>query len=313
MEIRKHYIERKPETFRTLLISNIENKSSDTLTIELLDSYKSIIQEIKKINTHPPEQIIESVHLTRKRLKFLRALVKLTKYCNSDESYKTINYIFRDSGRLLSECRDAHVRSILLSEFKKNESLENSYAELEALNHISTKKIEKTLLLGKTVFEKIITNISEKHVFEYFQSLDADLECLFAGLILGYQKSYNTFYSESISHDSHLLHEWRKRTKDLQYQFEALPDSISKYVPQNFDEVSELCEKLGRINDLFMLLEWLDSIEASVEFEGKIPELKSELNQELKRLNGQVRNIGLKIYNISPKEFGEELNNRLER
>ncbi|NBC65979.1 MAG: CHAD domain-containing protein, partial [Bacteroidetes bacterium] len=109
-----------------------------------------------------------------------------------------------------------------------------------------------------------------------------------------------------------LLHEWRKRTKDLQYQLEALLSSFTKQIHITYDDVCELCEKLGRINDLFMFLEWLDSIEESVEEKNQITNLKNALYRELDDLEQQADAMGSSIFSLNPEDFRKSLNDQLE-
>jgi len=293
------------------MISKIETKNSSILSKEHLSIFKNTKQEIKQLADEAPDQLVESVHLIRKRLKFLRALVKLTQFCSNEHNYKPSNYILRDTGRTVSECRDAHVRGMLLEEFSENELTKNLVDELAEINNSITKKIESNLLSGRPVFDEIITEISSVELNDYFESIDPDANCLIDGLALGYKKSYHAFHSELKSHEADLLHEWRKRTKDLQYQLEALLSSFPDQVPITYDDVCALCEKLGRINDLFMFLEWLDSIEDSVEAKNQISDLKNILNQELKILEEQADTMGSSIFSLNPEDFSESLNDQL--
>lgn len=294
------------------MISKIETKNSSILSKELLSIFKSTRQEIKQLAGEAPDQLVESVHLIRKRLKFLRAFVKLTQFCSYEHNYKPSNYILRDTGRTVSDCRDAHVRGMLLEEFSEHELTKDLVDELAEINGSVARKIETNLLTGRSVFDKIISEISSVELNDYFESLDPDANCLIDGLALGYKKSYRAFHSELKSHEADLLHEWRKRTKDLQYQLEALLSSFPNQIPITYEDVCELCEKLGRINDLFMFLEWLDSIEDSVEARNQTTDLKNTLNRELKSLEEQADAMGSSILSLNPEDFSESLNDQLK-
>lgn len=294
------------------MISKIETKNSSILSKELLNIFKNTKQEIKQLADEAPGQLVEPVHLIRKRLKFLRAFVKLTQFCSNEHNYKPSNYILRDTGRTVSDCRDAHVRGILLTEFSQNELTKNLVDELAEINDSITRKIETNLFSGRSAFDEIITEISSVELNNYFESLEPDANCLIDGLALGYKKSYHAFHSELKSHEADLLHEWRKRTKDLQYQLEALLSSFPGQIPLTYEDVCELCEKLGRINDLFMFLEWLDSIEDSVEAKKQIADLKNILDKELKSLEEQADAMGGSLFSLNPEDFSKSLNDQLE-
>ncbi|NBC05472.1 MAG: CHAD domain-containing protein, partial [Bacteroidetes bacterium] len=285
------------------MISKIETKNSSILSKELLSIFNNTKQEIKQLADEAPDQLVASVHLIRKRLKFLRAFVKLTQFCSNEHNYKKSNYILRDTGRTVSDCRDAHVRGLLLDEFSENKLTKNLVAELAEINDSVTREIETKLLSGRSVFDEIISEISRVELKEYFESLNPDANCLIDGLALGYKKSYRAFHSELKSHEADLLHEWRKRTKDLQYQLEALLSSFPNQIHITYDDVCELCEKLGRINDLFMFLEWLDSLEESVEQKNQITNLKNALYRELDDLEQQADAMGSSIFSLNPEDF----------
>lgn len=294
------------------MISNIETKSSSKLSKDLFDIFDNATQEIKELTVQAPDQIVESVHLIRKRLKFLRAFVKLTQFCTEEKKYKPIKYILRDSGRTISDCRDAHVRGLLLTELSQNPSTNRLVKELIDINDSITKEVEMSLLSGKSTFDEVNEKISHEQIAEYFELLGPDTDCLIEGLSRGYEKSYHAFHSELKSHEADLLHEWRKRTKDLQYQLEALLDSIPDRLEPPYEEVTALCELLGRINDLFMFLEWLDSLKASIEAKNQLNKLRDKLDIELQELENQADKMGHSLFVKTPDEFSNSLRKMLE-
>ncbi len=294
------------------MISNLETKSSKKLSKELSAILNNSIQEIEDLADKAPNQIVESVHLIRKRLKFLRAFVKLTQFCTDEEDYKPINYLLRDCGKTISDCRDAHVRGLLLTEFTQNGSHKSLLKELSDINASVTEKIERDLLSGTTTFDELIDELSDKKIYQYFDSLEPDHKCLIGGLILGYEKSYHAFHSELKTHEADILHEWRKRTKDLQYQLEALLASVPAQLSPSYDNVAALCEKLGRINDLFMFLQWLDSIESSIHANEQLSKFREKVKKELTTLEDQADTMGHSLFTLSPEEYSEELYSHLD-
>lgn len=294
------------------MISNPETKSSKELKKHFFNIFQDTVHEITDLAERAPNQIVESVHLIRKRLKFLRAFVKLTQFCDNDQQYKPINYILRDCGRTVSECRDAHVREILLTERAQNASTGSLTEELTALNNASIKDIENGLLSDTTVFDELVAQISGKKIKKYFKSLKPDADCLVLGYTLGYERGYHAFHSELKSHEADLLHEWRKRTKDLQYQQEVLRGSIPHELSPSYEEVSALCEILGRINDIFMFLEWLGLVKNEVQTKDQFPALKNQLEEELNELENKADEMGHSLFVTSPDMYARELKKDVE-
>lgn len=294
------------------MISNMETKSSKKLSKELSDIFFNAVHEIDDLGEKAPNQIVESVHLIRKRLKFLRAFIKLIRFCTDRENCKPVNYILRDCGRIFSDCRDAHVRGLLLNEFIQDDSLTDVVQELITVNNNVTKELERNLLQDSALFDELISEINQKEVIDYIESLEANPECLIDGLTLGYEKSYQAFHSELKSHEADLLHEWRKRTKDLQYQLEVLLKSIPNQLSPSYDEIAILCEKLGRINDLFMFIGWLDSMQNSMESKKPSKKFREKLKKELKTLENEADSMGHSLLTMTPEEYSDELSLHLE-
>lgn len=294
------------------MISKLEEKSTHDLSESLITIFNSAVHEIRSLAEQAPSNIVESVHLIRKRLKFLRAFVKLTQFCTEEENYKPVNYILRDCGRTISDCRDTHVRDLLLTELSHNESIGSFIEELTDLNDGLTKKIEENLLSGTSVFDELMADVTSKQVTQYFKSLRPNTGCLAAGYTLGYEKSYHAFHSGLVSHEVDLLHEWRKRTKDLQYQQETLIESVPDQLTPSYEQVASLCEILGGMNDLFMFLEWLDSIEDSVENKEQLVDLKNMLGEELQEIEDQTDTMGHLLFTLSPEEYSQKMSEEID-
>lgn len=288
------------------MISQIGSKTPTELSGQLYSVFENTKEEISSLAAQAPEHIVESVHLIRKRLKFLRAFVKLTQYCSERDQYKEINILFRDCGRQISDCRDAHVRGLLLTEFSQTKS-DGSYfpylKKLINLNNTQTEEIENQLLSGTSVFDELISGLTCEPVLNYFSSLKPDTDSLLSGCARCYKKSYNAFHSELTNHEADLLHEWRKRTKDLQYQLEVMAEPVPTDLPPSLDEVSELCEVLGRINDLFMLSEWIKTRRSSKHRNAFL----GEIQHELQSLEKNADERGHSLYRLSPEDYIEHL------
>lgn len=288
------------------MISQIGSKPPTELYGQLNSVFKNTIDEICTLTEQAPENIVESVHLIRKRLKFLRAFVKLTQFCSEGNQYKEINILFRDCGRLISDCRDAHVRGLLLEEFRQTKAGSPYFSFLKkliTLNNSQIEEIENQLLSGTSVFDELIADLASEPVLNYFSSLKPDTDSLISGYAICYQKSYIAFHSELTNHEADLLHEWRKRTKDLQYQLEVMAESVPTELPPSLEEVSELCEVLGRINDLFMLSDWITSRRKSKNRSALLEDIQNEL--ELLEKDADER--GHLLYRLSPEEYSENL------
>ncbi len=266
------------------------------------------IEEISHYASQASQQMEESTHIIRKRLKFLRALLKLTRHCSDSDAYKNLNITLRDHGREISACRDYHVKGILLQEIGQNRLFGSVQPVVEELTHINqkgTEQEERKLLSGApNSYERISSQLLNNGDFEnYFLNPLIDTESVLEGFSIAYLKSSNAFHEGYISHNAKSLHEWRKRTKDIQYQLEILNDSLPDSFYPAYTDLAELCEVLGRINDLYMFLSWIQGIVQTLEYNEHIPALSSGIKQEINKLKRKAEVNGNSLYQYTPEEY----------
>lgn len=292
------------------MISLSDNPVSSNLSDQLYSVFIDTRQEISTLAVNAPGNMVEAVHLIRKRLKFLRAFVKLVQF-NTNNDYKDVNVILRDSGRLISDCRDAHVRTILLDEMTQDKSPLPMIEEFKKTNFKETQRVENELLKND-IFNRVVSNLTEKKLIDYFSGLENDLDSLLSGFCRCYEKSYHAFHYELISHEADLLHEWRKRTKDLQYQLEVLHQILPDELSVSLIEVSELCEILGQINDLNMFLDWTNDLKQPLSNGENLSDLRDEVFFSLQALEDEADKRGEHLYKLTPEKYEEKLTEQIQ-
>lgn len=220
-----------------------------------------IISEMTSGLSYPGDDIITSTHTLRKGLKRVRALVKLIRHTKPADLYISTNRQLRDWGRIFSDLRDAHVRSMVinqLSELAEFQSLHSELNRLIELNHKETEVLEKSLLHQNSTFSRLKKEIEKNGNFkEYFSSDELNAHDLDRGLKNSFNKSYEIFCIVQKHNVPEDLHEWRKRLKDVQYQLE-FKDLVRGDKPDSGTELSaEINDHLGVDQDYFNLMIWL--------------------------------------------------------
>ncbi|WP_165779096.1 CHAD domain-containing protein [Rhodohalobacter barkolensis] len=207
--------------------------------------------------------IVESTHLTRKRLKLFRAFFKLLKECGDRKELKELNTTFRKWGQSLSELRDVHVHKLFIEEVIANPSEVISTNLLQEIREIARQQVdqmEQRLVAEGDLFknmERQIDNYSLIHTF--IESNQFDAACILKGFKVSFQKSHQAFIEAESSKLSEPFHEWRKRLKDVQYQLDLLR-SHQKHINVSVSDVEQICEILGKDQDLNNFIHWMDKL-----------------------------------------------------
>jgi len=226
------------------------------------------------------------------------------------EETEMVNLFLRDSGRIFSNLRDAHVRQVLIQELNHqftNKPYLRILQELQEHNRSNIKETEYSLLTEKNdflAFKDLIEN--ENQLIEYF-SLDNSVPSqILAVFTMSYTKSSHAYKNSVDSTDPNLLHEWRKRLKDVQYQFELIFDHLNPEIQKHYLTIQDLCNVLGEINDLEMIIRWISENRHQLtsgeefisEFLGELTVLKES------RLEAAIIK-GSNLYQFSPDRFKE--------
>lgn len=277
------------------------------LSTQFSEASEQLLGELRLSAALAKTDPVEATHQTRKLLKRFRSTVKLLRFCGSEELYNSVNTQFRDWGRGFSDLRDVHVRDLLLTEFSEAQDFSNHdkiLAALTKINHSLLKKAENQYLVKKNIFQQLIKEIDEVDVIhQFFDKTEPRYGCIQSGLEKSFQDSYQAFLTATEGVDPELYHEWRKRSKDIQYQFELLVDESTFEKSETFQKLVQLCDLLGREHDLFMLMEWIETNQpiklpaSSLKSFYKILQGKQEIHQCI------VEQTGTEFYNSVPNDF----------
>ncbi|WP_304640245.1 CHAD domain-containing protein [Pseudomonas sp.] len=205
----------------------------------------------------PPRQRDKGVHQARKRIKELRALLRLVRK-PLGKRYRVENHRLRDAARLLSELRDsaaqveawdalmAHTPDVpdAMAEIRQR------LAERPANSRRSANQaLGEALAMLDEVEAAVVDWPLPGKGFALFQaSLQKTLRDGHAALELAEREP-----------TAHHLHEWRKRVKDQWYQTRYLGLAWPEYFDLRTAQLKELAQLLGDDHDLFMLQQRLVS------------------------------------------------------
>ncbi|MCC5905396.1 MAG: CHAD domain-containing protein [Balneolaceae bacterium] len=279
--------------------------SSETCQENLVKLFHEFANELTQQSYQAIDTPEASTHLIRKMLKRFRAFAKLLRTNRNSPAYKQVNAFLRDQGREFSALRDAHVRHLLLYQLLSDtnyrpfaELLEN----LQSRNRDQVRQLESELLDEENRFERFAHRIgSNQPLSQYFLEKQTDSELL----VQNYRKSFDlsraAFQAAVTYKDTELLHEWRKRLKDFQYQTELIAGSTPADLFPQFPELEQLCDLLGEMNDYSMLACWLQSIEKKSPDSSNTSDLADNLTKQMYTLYSETEQKGIQFYSESTR------------
>lgn len=212
------------------------------------------LEHIRSIDAEPDI----AVHETRKRLKELRALLRIVRGELGERGYHIENRHLRDTGRLLSPVRDRAVLVATLQTLGSHPDAEQIAGEL----HTLSKRFE----------DEYQRQMERIHSFNVPERVEESLHALlrrvmtwpirregFAVVQPGLERVYRNGVkameqSREKPTDAN-LHEWRKQTKHLWYQIRMLAPAWPAVLNGVAGTLHELSDTLGLDHDLAVLAE----------------------------------------------------------
>lgn len=289
------------------LNSLTENETFESGFHRISNSLISNIIDYAKSSENDP---VTAIHEIRKKLKMLRSLLKMLRFTGDQEKFEQANVLLRDLGRLMSEIRDAHVRNITLTEIELNNGLKNFERILQEIietNTHQTKQLEEVYFVKFNVFSRILMKLEKNHeITAFLDSCSFDRTKIMEGYSKTYADGFNSFFTAFVYPSSELLHEWRKRLKDLNSQSIYLGSHLP-IMGTNLSEMDMLSDILGEDHDFWMLSEWISeqtwsaiNLPAIYKFVEKIEEKRSKLQRS-------AEYYGKNIYSIEPASYRIQL------
>jgi CHAD domain-containing protein len=209
-----------------------------------------------------PEEV---VHDVRKRLKRVRALIRLARDGLGRKRAEREGARFRDAGRPLSEVRDAAVLVGTL------DGLIDRFGDQGRAESIGTAR-DALLRRKRDVCRRVP---DEEHaparIAETLEEARRDVKkwrvsgggwsAIEGGLERIYKRGYRAFHEAKESPTDEGLHQWRKRVKDLRHLMEILKPIRPAFAESRGEAAQKLADLLGDDHDLAVLRQTLSTSE----------------------------------------------------
>ena len=270
--------------------------------IQRLGQYliQSALDQLETIASDPDV----AVHQTRKRLKELRALLRIVRHSLGHQIYRTENSRLRDAGRLLSHARDSAVLATLFdqhfTEFGKEHSLHTLQSVRESLQEEHQKAIS-TLLMSRSVQHVQDELRQTKGAIKTWPLHRKDFLLLSKSIRRVYCRGLKRLHCGRIAPTGENLHEWRKQVKYHWYHIRMIAPAWPSVLNGLATSLHDLSDILGDDHDLSVLAHKL-STSSSIQ-PALLNDLISWVSQEQYQLRREAWSLGAKLYAEKPKAF----------
>ncbi len=247
------------------------------------------------------------VHSMRKRMKRLRALLRLVRYSIDGRCYRTLNESFRDAARQLSGAREAAVRIKGLAALCEESSLslppEFEDTLRSRLSHSRTRQVAATL---STRVESAREGLEDaERQLEDMTLHPSHWALIHEGFERGYARGKKGLDHAFRTLTTEAFHEWRKWVKYHMHHVELLGVTWPAELELRAGSLKDLADALGDEHDLADLRDALLREPIGELAAAPTEVLLRALDRRRQELREQALRLGARLYAESPKAFSK--------
>jgi CHAD domain-containing protein len=254
----------------------------------------------------PPRKQAAAVHATRKRLKRLRATVRLARDAVGEETYERENSAFRTTARRLAAGRDAQVLLETVEELGDRFADELSKDVTGALRDRLAEERDDAKPSGRgdervdAVLEALRHARARTPAWTFAGD---DFAVLSPGLRRIYRRGRKRMRAALDDPTPENLHEWRKRVKDLWYATQIVREAQPKRLKRVSKRAHKLANLLGDGHDLALLRDYAEAHPELFDQPDEREALLAIIDRRANALRDEALERGRKLYDRSPKRF----------
>jgi CHAD domain-containing protein len=259
---------------------------------------------VERLRRDAETDLAKAVHDTRKDMKKLRSLLRLVRDGLGPDRYRAENGRYRDAAGLLSGARDAEVKLETLAGLRERYPHEAPPAErLER-----TLEEERERLAGDGRDSEVSGRLEEAAAaieqggaeVDAWEFSSAGFGLMRPGLERSYRRGRDSLRAVREDPSAEVVHEWRKRVKDLWYHLRLLRDLWPAAMTGAADEAHVLSDLLGDHHDLTVLI---DEARDRTPDDPDLDTLATLARRRQGELLEEALPIGERLYAEKPKQF----------
>jgi CHAD domain-containing protein len=268
--------------------------------------------DVKRIAREQIERALEAVqdsnggrgvHDARKRLKMLRALVRLVRDPLGPARYAAETRSYRMAGRRLSAIRDADVQLSTLKALRKDLGREHQSAIRSIRTHLTRQRAEHRSALTETAaFVRTTLRDAQARIDRWpLESLS--MGDLLDGFSTSYERARRAFHAAVADPEDERLHEWRKRAKDFWYHLRLLREAWPGVTDGWTAEAHRLTDLIGDDHDLAVLMQSITNLPADTTPVPNLDQVRSAIRERREQLQQQASVLGWRLYAEKPRSM----------
>lgn len=217
------------------------------------DVRRGIVQALESVIEHAVRAVeavqsdrVTAVHEFRKSVRRARAVLALCRDEIPQEEFRALWRDLRDAARPTSHLRDADVFAAVLADVQLPPNLSAAADRVRtalATSPASADGVEAVLLTGVARVQDVPGR------FAHTLAGDLDWRAVEQGLRRSYRAARRRLQRTLDSRDIDDYHDWRKRTKELNYQLELLTQGLDGEVAALRKDFSDFATELGTVTD----------------------------------------------------------------
>lgn len=252
----------------------------------------------------------EAVHDARKRLKRLRACLRIARDALGAQTYRRENAAYRTAGRRLSGTRDARVLLATLDALAERspELTPAITGLLRARLNDEHERATDALQADDGALAATLAELEEARARTASWTLDGDgFAVLEPGLRRIYSRGRRRMRAAAREPTAENLHEARKRVKDLWHAAQIVRPARPKKLKQLARRAHELADLLGDEHDLAVLRDYAERHPQCFADDASRLALVAAVERRRTALQRTALKRGRQLYARSPKRFVEPI------
>jgi CHAD domain-containing protein len=251
----------------------------------------------------------EAVHDARKRLKKVRAVLRLVRRELGSKAYREENVCFRDAARPLTEVRDARVLVDALDGLAEHFGEEVPAQALGPVREMlvgNQEAVRRHVLEEEDAVAAVTAALSPARGRVKAWAVGDGWSALRAGLKRTYRNGRRGLAEAQADPSVENLHEWRKQVKYLWHQVQLLEPARPDTLKELTGVAHELADLLGDDHDLAVLRQTV--LRDLPHFEGDtLGALLALLDRRRAELQAQAYALGGRLFADRPGAFVKRL------
>jgi len=253
------------------------------------------------------------IHECRKHLKKTRAVVRLVRSGLPRELRRDIMNNLRNGAQAIGPVRELDAYQECLAAVRAGAKEPSMKRALRfAQQHIAQYGMVQQESVPDAM-KAASSNIAEaKSRIESYDFEAVTLDTITTGIMTSYRNSRSLYKSAIRKPDAPILHEWRKRAKDLRYQLAVVANAWPAMLLPLETELHTLTDHLGLIHDLALLIEMLEK--------GMWPSIKDRTRakvllcaaQRYQQEQAAAFRLGARLFAEKPHNFRKRFTHYLE-